>query len=187
VSGAAYWNTIVTQYEDREFRELSIRPSLARIPEATNFSVKVKNNGQGPAVIKRMAGFAAGQCVELDSLNKSEATLKFQSEHLIPFIVDRLWFAMTVAGIKFDYMQARFQMPAPGTHIQKDDEFILFAFDDEDTTMLKKLVREHRAFTKVTNEFLWISRAIPLAMEYCSVTGKYCHNEDTKRTCLRDT
>jgi hypothetical protein len=186
LSGAAYWNTIVTQREDREYRELSIRPSLAHLPEATNYTVTIKNRGLGPAVIKRITGFAAGQCIELDPKHKTDATWRFQTEHLIPFFLDRLGFALTFAGIKLDFrIRTRFQMPSVGATIPKDDELIIFAFDEEDTAMLKKLVREHRAETEISSAFILASRAIPLAMEYCSVTGKYCYNEDTKGSCLR--
>src|SRR5262245_37814828 len=102
VSCAAFWNTIVTQGDDREFRELSIRPVLAHLPEATDFSLRIKNRGLGPAVIKRMGGIAEGKCMELDSKSHWATAAAFQSEHLFPFFLTRLGLALAEVGVRFD-------------------------------------------------------------------------------------
>lgn len=187
VSSAAYENTLVTQREEREYRELLIRPGLSRGFEMSDYSVRIKNGGLGPAWIKRIGGHFSDRCFVFDRKD-DEGFVDFYNNHLAPFILRRLVKALEQGGIKLDdkfRVQTRSSMRLPRALLHKDEEMILVALLDEDAAMIKKLVREHQAEKHIMKEFYSTATSIPLFIDYCSITEKWCYNEDTDRLCLR--
>lgn len=183
-SGLAYWNTIVSQREDREYRELSIRPGLSRAVETSDYSVRIKNGGLGPAWIKRIGGQFDGTCFVFDG--KSGGFSDFQLNRVVPYVVSRLQIALREAGSEYDRprIRARSWMRQPTALLHKDEEMIIVAIDPEDAAAIHKLVRERGVENQVTAKFTEIGVSLPLWIEYCSITEKWCHNMDTNRTCL---
>jgi hypothetical protein len=187
LAAAAYWNSISTRREDVEYRELSIRPALARGFEMSDFSVRVKNRGLGPAWIKRIGGNFEGQCYRFDERNY-QAWADFHINHVVPFVLARLDTALREAGIRFQgRLSARASMLSPNSLIHKDEEMIVVALESEAAAAITKLVREHQAENEITKKFTAITISVPLFMQYCSITEKWCFNQDTNKQCLRGT
>src|SRR5262249_41201468 len=125
VSGLAYWNTIMTQREEREYRELSIRPSLSRGVETLDYSVRIKNGGLGPAWIKRIGGQFDGTCFVFDG--KSGGFADFQVDRVSRYVVKRLLIALRETGINYDppRIRARSWMKQPTALLHKDEEMVV--------------------------------------------------------------
>jgi hypothetical protein len=153
----------------------------------SDFSVRVKNRGLGPAWIKRIGGIFGGQCYRFDERD-NQAWADFHVNQVVPFVLARLDTALREAGIKLaGRLQARAAMLSPSSLVHKDEEMIIVSLENESAAVITKLIREHQAESEITKKFTAITLSMPLVMQYCSITEKWCFNEDAAKQCLRGT
>jgi hypothetical protein len=168
--------TIASQTTDREYKEMMIRPSVDIGADTDTFSVWIRNNGLGPAVIKRVVLQFDKNCIDSDSFAKNAFT-DYQNK-----------FKLAVGGYMFRGMamnmdESPHRLPdytifiLPADLILRSNETQpLFKFDPIAVATYRKTL--DKLGGKYPQQFMdnFAEKAFrfPIHIDYCSLSGKYC-------------
>ncbi len=172
--------TVNSQQEDRKYKELMIQPVLQIVSDTDAGSVLVANSGLGPAKILRVLFHSKDHCFDTDTIKlRSDQEFQKYAIDLVNAVHDHMFVGMPV-----DMDDRSKTLPAatggvlpPDTIIQAGKEITLFKFDPTDLhTYLAKLDKipgeYHQMFL---DNFTKRSSTIPIQIEYCSLSGEFCH------------
>jgi hypothetical protein len=183
VACLSLWFSIDAQRSDREYKEISIRPSLILDAAEENYSVKVKNNGLGPAVIKRIGYKFTGDCVEFDEAN-ADGWVTPTRQPFGTYFLEGLIKAMREFGFEYpEPFKYQVHLPSPGLLISTGSEYAIFTLEPSEGEKLRNRLRDRGLVTQIQEKFFSLAREIPLFMDYCSATGKFCVNSRHQKVC----
>jgi hypothetical protein len=180
------WLTIDAGKIDREYREILIRPNVAKSVSGTDYTIRVKNGGLGPAVIKQIATKFGDECIEFNDNNTREwetgvgTTIR---EHIIPYMQDGLAAAVRELGLEYKINKANSYLPSVKVMIPQGDEFLMFAIDPEQGQALDKELVAHNSHPVIQRKFFDLAYSLPLWMQFCSATERFCTG-DAYKHCL---
>jgi hypothetical protein len=172
--------TITAQREEREHKELLLRPDLSLNVEVRDYSVTVVNRGLGPALITDTLYYLDGRCGTLNRNNVEKAdgvgVLRGLGRFFYPQFSDLTW------GEYKSTQGYQVTVPLPSEIISVGQEVPLFKLQpdlvEEIISKLHAAAGEKRAV--FNDEFMRHSLTVPLALRYCSMSEKYCHASTVK-------
>jgi hypothetical protein len=188
VACLSLWFSIDAQRSDREYKEISIRPSLSFDVSDEYYSVLIKNSGLGPALIKRVGHKFTNSCVEFNEADPDSwerSILTTMQQHFAPYFIEGLLKAMRQFGFEYpEPFKARMHLPSPGTMISTGAEATFFRIEPVEAEKLRSRLRERGLLWQIQEKFAYLARETPIFMEYCSATGKFCTMSSRyKRLC----
>ncbi len=183
----AFFITIYNARLDRQYKELSIRPSLHLDVETSDFHVGFLNTGLGPAEIISVATkFEPEKCVVLyrrqklpsDDLAKgADKTFDFLTP-INKYFADPLAQLLQPDSVWDPPKAPRLygRTLTPGEIVPPGKEVIIFEVQKETLeVMLKRLqTMSGPEYNNVMRRFLARAQAIPYYVNFCSLTGEYC-------------
>jgi hypothetical protein len=135
--------TITAQREDREHKELMIRPSLIMHVEVDDFSFVLTNSGLGPAVIKDAVYRLDGKCIYPQ--NESAKTFaKDDYLEIVNYIDAGFGSLVDSAKWKSDFKVApssRVAMPLPTQIMAVGEQLVMYKSGSEFTSELHSKLR----------------------------------------------
>jgi hypothetical protein len=188
IASAALGLAIYSAYLDRQYKELSIKPHLQAEIESEDYHVAVINVGLGPAQIKRIATKFGDNCTVLnegpdgfDDRLFLETMRNVGDWFLDPLdqLVQRSIWEPTVRQVHSRPL-APTQVLAPG------EKIIMFKLGQKqlEAALQKQETLDSDTFNRIVERFLERARTMPYYVEYCSLTGKFCHGaEKIKKVC----
>lgn len=169
--------TITAQREDREHKELLIRPALNIEAEVRDFSIIYRNYGLGPALITETL-FFDGRCHVVTDKNLGQFLATEYTDVTSHFATLFIRQFETPAWQGNWQAQRRFtgHLPIPSQIIGVGQEFILFRLEgDYRTEALQKLtVMTGETQRTINEQFVRRAFSMPFAFRYCSMSEKFC-------------
>jgi hypothetical protein len=187
---ASIYLTIQAQKDDRTYRELMIRPSIAIRAYSHDFSVSFANDGLGPAEIEDIAYRFDDECIGLlDADGKYNRTAIEKARN---GIFKRLFtdiFSFNVPGAETTAITTRDLLLLPKSIIAAGKEHRLFSVSESSLPTLRSKLDalDHNFAQSLMDRFVGLAFTLPVSMKYCSMSGGYCRvaaQEDEKgQTC----
>jgi hypothetical protein len=171
--------TISTQREDREHKELMIRPSLDMEVDESDFSIVLINKGLGPAVIKHVVYRLDDKCI-----SPSKADLRYFISNSYSktnyYIGHRFHSLLDSVQWRNDFKTSfgsNGGLPTPGQLIASGKDLLIYKVNAEFAAELHAKLWElgaatHRSFM---DNFVTYAISVPIGIRYCSMSGVYCY------------
>jgi hypothetical protein len=189
IAVAALNLTISAQKEDRDYKELMIRPWIELEAHTTDFSVGFANNGLGPARIEDIIYHFGGECLSLldEQGGISQVNFYKADEGTRARMLNEIF---SFAGFEPHptLIKTRQQVVLPHSIIQAGKSVTLFRVDNSSLDEFQKKLGElPLAFAQsLRNQFTARALTSPIDMKYCSMSGRYCAkaiNETDEKPC----
>ncbi len=170
--------TITAQREEREHKELLLRPALLLTAEVGDYSVSLVNSGLGPALITDGLYYFDDRCSAVNRTNLEE----FMQTDLIKARRDfGNFFIQPFATVKWkdgwkSSQVTRSTVPFPSQIVAVGQELTIFKLGSEFATEVRSQLShlEDETVQTFKDEFLKHSFSLPLALRYCSMSEQYC-------------
>jgi hypothetical protein len=168
---------ISSLYDDRTYKELLIKPSLALRAHTVDFSIAIANDGLGPAQIKDIIYQFGGECISMldpDGGISRTNYYKVQNALTSRFITDI--FSFQIPNTSPTALNTRGQVLLSNTIIGVGKEVVLFRIDDTSFEMLKSKLDalEMKFHQSLLNKFTALALTLPISIKFCSMSEKYC-------------
>jgi hypothetical protein len=171
VAALSLFYTIEAQRRDAKYREATIWPKLIIEVYPTDFGIGIRNQGLGPAVIKRIAVRVSGECYDSSNSNKDsfykvttgfmESTEAFFEQALFPVL-------SPLSSQLFTFKN----FPVVGEIIPGQSTFMIRHLTEPSQQLLEKV--KPAALVAASTIFRDSAYKMPLTIEYCSITGLTC-------------
>jgi hypothetical protein len=177
IAGMSLYLTIQAQDDDRTYKELLIRPSLALRAHTVDWSIAIANDGLGPAQIKDIIYQIGGDCISMiDPDGELSRTNYYKVENALRtrFITDI--FSFQIPSTSPAALTTRGQVLLPGTIIAVGKEIVLFRIDDTSLETLKSKLNalEMNFHQSLLEKFSALALTLPISIKFCSMSEKYC-------------
>jgi hypothetical protein len=190
IAGCSLYLTITAQREDRAYKELLIKPSIAIQTHATDFSVEFANEGLGPAEIKAVAYQFGGKCLSL--LDDDGTVSKTQYDEASAGIRQRLLtdiFNFEIPNTPGTLVNIRTSLLLPKSILAAGGKHVIFRIDDTSLELFRSKVNalDLPLRQSILDKFTGMALTIPISIKYCSMSGKYCqtniHDDFSGKRC----
>ena len=169
---------ITSQREEREHKELLLRPALVADVDLADYSVSVSNVGLGPALITDTLQYLDGQCIQVSRGNVDEfirTNLSRAYQQIGRYFTEQMaakWKEEEFKSIPTFHVT----VPLPSQIVAVGKDFSLFRLDTEAATEVKARVSQMKLETRnaFNDEFLRRLLSIPITVRYCSMSEMYC-------------
>jgi len=182
--------TITSQRDDREHRELLIKPSLNSRVEIADWSVSIINSGLGPAVIKDSVYRVGAECVAFLKSGKIDQENLFRATQSIGDGFGAIFDATKFKDDRFKATPgaAQVRVPLPTAIIGVNEQLVLYKIDDAVGADLHAKLTESGTAVRgdLIDRFMKYALKLPLRIRYCSMSERYCKTapaEQTDTTC----
>jgi hypothetical protein len=184
IAACSLYLTIHSQYEDRAYKEMMIRPSLQLSVIPKDLSVGVRNEGLGPAVIVDLAYKDGDECLSVADIDNH----KVNSENMYRIgldIQDRLFtqiftFAVPTKspGIKIARLNESGTLLSPGAILATGEQLWLFRVPNDTLSEFRQDLDKLQPSTVAgfMAKFFDAAMALPISIRYCSMSGNYCRS-----------
>jgi hypothetical protein len=176
VAGLSLYFTINAQKDDRQYKELLLKPNLQVEASSHEYSVTLLNNGLGPAEVQDVLYYDGWGCIELLAQDRQS----FDSRDYYK-IIDALRkrFATRVASVPWkgnkvddnDYMRIFIPLPKGVLGV---GPFTLFAIHDPEAFRSKLDALGAQTALNFNLAFVEDAFSLPFSISYCSLSGRYC-------------
>jgi hypothetical protein len=173
--------TITAQQEEREHKELLLRPALNLEVRPGTYSVSFFNHGLGPAQITDTIYVLDGQCHFMNRANSFEFAKTdfpkveryFSNYFIRPF--EALWKDGVKSPLKSPAVFGS-AVPLPGMIVAVGQEFNIFKLEREIATEVYSTLHSSGLETRYAfdDEFVRHATSMPLSIRYCSMSEQYC-------------
>jgi hypothetical protein len=196
IAALSLYLTVHTQNEDRDYKEMMIRPALTYEVHPFDLTVGYRNDGLGPAVIVDFVYKDGDECLSVADIYNS----KLISGNIYRVgldIQDRLFtqvytFAVPTKspGVTVARFNERGTMLAPGSIIATGKEWSLFRVPDDTLSEFRQDLNKLQPATVSVFQakFFEAAMTLPFSLRYCSLSGKYCYSirEDVTKCKMND-
>lgn len=183
VAGLSLYFTIQAQDADIAYKELAIRPTVGIGADVSNFMIYLTNAGYGHAIVHRVSFGLDGKCYSSDTTDETayeEAYSRFQS-FILNEVYQKSYPATDIKSLRDVFVTGGGHIDN-GTVVRAGERFQMFYLEPAALALLTKL--DLKTLTVIRNNFSRAVSTMPLRIEYCSATGRYCEIIDTKnRQC----
>src|ERR1043166_3019055 len=178
IAALSLYVTIDNQIKERAHKELLLRPHLRFDPSTVDYSVRMVNDGLGPALITDTTYLMNGQCVKLgidDTKDFSQSTYRKVvsdiGDHFIGPAIRLPW--RDNSFISASTQHAEPGIPLPGQIIGVKEDVILFRFVQpfHDVFMTKLAALPFDVRVAFDDRFMTTAATIPILIRYCSMSG----------------
>jgi hypothetical protein len=175
--------TIQSQIEDRAYRELLIQPSLEVYTNSADFSIVFVNYGLGPAKVKDMTYRIGSDCLSLGN-SYSDNVSMLTVNRIEKDLHARLLRDVVALATSDTHLVVELLVLVPGTVIPVGKEKTFVKVSQESQEVLSEKINEWGPglAKSLREKFLENSIKIPLAISYCSMSGRYCTKRDRNGT-----
>jgi hypothetical protein len=173
VAGASLWLAYTVQSRDAYYKELSITPLLV-LNLDSSFTLRMRNVGLGPALIKEWALQFDGKCYRAEKLN--DAKINELTGHLTNRLLHDVLKDLPSPFSPANPFFAEYLMIQPGAHLDRGEESIFFRLAPEDAARINEALKKlsQARYTEITTRFARAVSELPIVVEFCSISGKTC-------------
>lgn len=177
IAGMSLYLTIQAQDDDRTYKELLIKPSLALRAHTADWSVAIANDGLGPAEIKDIIYQFGDECISiLDAEGKISRTNYYKVQNALTSRFVNDIFSFQIPNTSPTALTTRGQILLPETIIGVGKEIVLFRIDDTSLETLKTKLNalEMNFHQSLLEKFTALALTLPISIKFCSMSEKYC-------------
>lgn len=170
--------TINSQKNDLLYREILIRPSLNWHVDSEAYTIKLRNDGLGPAAIKGTMWRFGSHCFR--SMGEDPATwhkerAKFE-DYVNVYFLDEIAKSFGDMNVSVSRPATYAAVPTPGELVPVGQSVDIFGIDEKSLESFSEYLRSrpYQIGEAFRAEFIRRATVLQLSVAYCSASDRYC-------------